>query len=227
MVGSLRHAALKRVNTVSRASRRHDRWQLYRRSPTAVAPEELLLDSDTPVSPLQTLSGKDVMYVAQRPRLPFDLWQLTDRQRATPLLHVGGMYPMDARFSPDGLWLTYETPERSDSTAAQTVYVSRRPFLETRRAITNAGSTPRWRGDGRELFYLSQDSSLVAVPFENQETPSASTAHVLFRTPAPIPTGVVGQAYDVTPDGQRFLLNRLVGSSPIEVVVNWAARLPK
>ena len=44
--------------------------------------------------------------------------------------------------------------------------VSRRPFLETRRAIASGASTPRWRGDGRELFYLSQDSSVIALPVE-------------------------------------------------------------
>jgi hypothetical protein len=78
------------------------------------------------------------------------------------------------------------------------------------------------RGDGRELLYLSQDSSLIAVPVENQETPSASAGRVLFRTAALGPTGVVGQAYDLAPDEERFLLNRRAGSSPIQVVVNWA-----
>ncbi len=210
------------------ASRRQNRWRLYRRNPIAITPEELLLDSDTSVTPLQT-SAKDVLYAAQRPRLPFDLWQLADGQRAVPLLRVGGMYPADVRLSPDGRWLSYAVPEGRGLSWGQTLYVSRRPFLETRRAIAEGASTPRWRGDGRELFYLSQDSSIVAVPVENQETPSASasTGDVLFRAPVPEPTGVVGQAYDVAPDGKRFLLKRQVSSSSIEVVVNWAARLPR
>jgi eukaryotic-like serine/threonine-protein kinase len=209
------------------ASRRWNRWHLYRRNPTAIAPEELLLDSESPVAPLQTVSATDVVYAAQRPRLPFDLWLLADGQRVTPMLRIGGSYPLDARLSPDGHWLSYAVPERTASTGAQTVYVSRRPFLETRRAIADAGSMPRWRGDGRELFYLSQDSSLIAVPVESEETPNASTGHALFRTAALGPSGVVGQAYDVAPDGERFLLKRQAGSSPIQVVVNWAARLPR
>ncbi|HXW07428.1 MAG TPA: hypothetical protein VD833_19480 [Vicinamibacterales bacterium] len=209
------------------ASRRQNRWRLYRRNPRAVAPEELLLDSDTAVTPLQTVSERDVLYAAQRPRLPFDLWHLSDGQLAKPLLRVGGMYPADVRLSPDGGWLSYAVPERTGLSWSQTLYVSRRPFLETRRAIAEGASTPRWRADGRELFYLSQDLSIVAVPVEDQGTPSAWTGHVLFRTPVPAPTGVVGQAYDVAPDGERFLLKRQVGSSPIQVVVNWAARLPR
>jgi hypothetical protein len=54
-----------------------------------------------------------------------------------------------------------------------------------------------------------------------------STGHALFRTPVPAPTGVVGQTYDVAPDGERFLLKQQANSSPIQVVVNWAARLPR
>ena len=206
------------------ASRRQNRWRLYRRNPREIAPEELLLESDTAVTPLQTVSANDVLYAAQRPRSPFDLWQLADGGHATPLLRVGGMYPADARLSPDGHWLSYAMPERSETIGAQTVYVSRRPFPETRRAIAAGGSGPRWRGDGRELFYLSQDLSVIAVPVESQETSSESSGHVLFRTAALAPSGVVGQAYDVAPDGERFLLKRQAASSPIQVVVNWPAR---
>ena len=206
------------------ASRRQNRWRLYRRNPRAIASEEMLLESETAVTPLQTVSPNDVLYAAQRPPSPFDLWQLADGRHATPLLRVGGMYPADARLSPDGHWLSYAMPERTETNGSQTVYVSRRPFPETRRAIAAGGSTPRWRGDGRELFYLSQDLSVIAVPVESEETSIESTGHVLFRTAALSPSGVVGPAYDVAPDGERFLLKRQAASSPIQVVVNWPAR---
>jgi dipeptidyl aminopeptidase/acylaminoacyl peptidase len=209
------------------ASRRQNRSRLYRRNPTAIAPEELLLDSDTPIMPLQTVSATDVLYAAQRPRLPFDLWKLADGRRVTPLLRVGGMYPADARLSPDGHWLSYAVPERAEAPSAQTVYVSRRPFLETRRVIAHDASTPRWRGDGRELFYVAQDSSLIAVSIDDQATAGASPGRVLFRSATLGLSGIVGQAYDVAPDGNRFLLKLQAGSSPIHALVNWAARLPK
>jgi Tol biopolymer transport system component len=54
------------------ASRWHGRWQLYRRNPTAIAPEELLLASDTPITPLQTVSENDVIYAGYRHRLIYD-----------------------------------------------------------------------------------------------------------------------------------------------------------
>jgi len=206
------------------ASRRQGRARLYRRNPTAIAPEELLLDSDTAIAPLQAVSTSEMMYAAQRASSMFDLWQLADGRRATPLLKVGGMYPLDARVSPDGHWLSYAVPQ---TTSAQTVYVSRLPFHETRRAIAHAASTPRWRGDSRELFYLSQDSSLMSVSVEDQATASAAPGRALFRTSALGPSGIVGQAYDVAPDGERFLLKLQAGSSPIHAVVNWAVRLPR
>ena len=208
------------------ASRRHNQSQLYRRDPTAIAPEELVLASDTPVTPLQAVSATDLLYTAQQPRLPFDVWKLADGRRATPLLRVGGMYPADLRLSPDGRWMSYSVPERTDVASGQTVYVSRPPFLETRRAIAHDASTPRWRGDGRELFFVSQDSSLIAVSVD-EATASASSGRVLFRTAAPGLSGIAGQPYDVASDGERFLVKLQAGSSPIHVVVNWAARLPR
>ena len=56
---------------------------------------------------------------------------------------------------------------------------------------------------------------------------SASPGRVLFRTEALGPSGIVGQAYDVAPDGERFLLKLQAGSSPIHAVVNWTARLAR
>jgi len=107
------------------------------------------------------------------------------------------------------------------------VYVSRLPFHETRRASATAASTPRWRVDSRELFYLSQDSSLISVSVEEQARARATLGRVLFRTAALGPSGIVGQAYDVAPDGERFLLKLQAGSSPIHAVVNWAVRLSR
>ena len=109
----------------------------------------------------------------------------------------------------------------------QTLYVSSPPFVETRRAIAGAASTPRWRTDGRELFYLSGDSTIVAIPVNPQGTPSDSPGKKLFRAPGLAPTGVSGRVYDVTSDGQRFLLKREVEPSPIYVVANWSARLER
>ena len=84
---------------------------------------------------------------------------------------------------------------------------------------------PRWRADSHELFYLSKDSSIVGISIDPLRTPSDSAGHLLFRASGLPPTGISGNVYDVTPDGQRFLLKREVGSSPIHVVLNWDGRI--
>jgi DNA-binding winged helix-turn-helix (wHTH) protein/Tol biopolymer transport system component len=208
------------------SSRRGNRWQIYRRLATAVGAEELLLDIDSPVTPLQVLRSTHIVYAAQRTTSPFDVWKL-ERMRPTPLTRIGGFYPSDARFSPDERWLAYGMPQTAGNVWEQALYVSGSPFRENRREIAQAASMPRWRADGHELFYLSKDSSIVAISIDPQRTPSDSAGRVLFRASALPPTGISGNVYDVTPDGQRFLLKREVGSSPIHVVFNWIGRLDR
>jgi len=207
------------------SSRRGDRWQLYRRQATAVGPEELLLDTDNAVTPLQVLRSTNVVYAARQATRPFDVWKL-ERRRPTPLMRIGGFYPSDARFSPDERWLAYGMPE-SGNTWNQVLYVSSTPFRENRREIAEAASTPRWRADGHELFYLSKDSSIMAISIDPRQTPSDSAGRVLFRASGLPQTGISGDLYDVTPDGQRFIVKREIGSSPIHVVLNWDARLDR
>jgi hypothetical protein len=190
----------------------------------SIGPEELLLDTDSPVTALQALPSGHVVYTSRRTSPPFDLWTL-DRGEATPLAHLGGMYPNDARLSPDERWLAYAMPGAPGGPWSQTLYVSGPPpFGEARRAIAEEGSMPRWRADGRELFYLSKDSSVVAIAVNREGTPTDSRGH-LFPTSGLAPTGISGPVYDVTPDGQRFLLKREVGPSAIHVALNWDERL--
>jgi DNA-binding winged helix-turn-helix (wHTH) protein/Tol biopolymer transport system component len=209
---------------VAYSSRREDRWRIYRRQATAVGPEDLLLDADTPVTPLQILRSTDIVYTGRRASLPFDLWKL-GHEGSVPLALLGGFDRGDARLSGDEQWLAYVKPAASGAVWSQTIYVSAPPFGETHRAIAEAASTPRWRADGRELFYLSGDSTLVAIPVDKQRTPSDSPGRMLFRAPGLAPTGVSGPVYDVTRDGQRFLVKREAEASLIHVVSNWNARL--
>jgi hypothetical protein len=101
------------------------------------------------------------------------------------------------------------------------VYLSSPSLASDRRVVADGGSSPRWRADGRELFYLAQDSSVVAVSLDSAYAPNAAHRNVLFRTTGLAITGLSGQLYDAAPDGRRFIVKREVGSSPIDVRVNW------
>jgi hypothetical protein len=177
----------------------------------AVGPEELLLDADAAVLPMQVLRSGQLVYASRQSNR---FWRLST-EGATSLLPGGGIG--DARLSSDERWLAYGD--------GGSVYVSGLPLGSSRRPIAEGASMPRWRRDGRELFYLSRDSMIVSVPVDSSRTPGESPGQMLFRGSELTLSGVNGQVYDVAPDGQRFLLKREVRSSPIHVVLNWGARL--
>jgi serine/threonine-protein kinase len=112
--------------------------------------------------------------------------------------------------SPDGRWMAYT----SNETGQNEIFVV--PFPNTgdaRWAVSVGGGTePRWSRDGRELFYRSGQDDMVAVPVRTGPPFSAGAPTVLFSGSDYLRSPVHPQ-YDVTPDGERFLLLRRVGSS--------------
>ena len=137
------------------------------------------------------------------------------------------MLQAQGQFSPDGRWVAYT----SDESGTQDVFVRSRSGSESRAQISsNGGAQPRWRGDGRELFYVSPAGDVMAVPVTvDGTTLTPGRPLTLFREPT-LKTnkslffygGAAG--YDVTPDGKTFFVNRLIrapGPGPIHVVINW------
>jgi hypothetical protein len=114
------------------------------------------------------------------------------------------------------------------------VYVQSFPMPGAKWQISkNGGYHPRWRGDGKELFYYAADGQLMAVPIQGDTTLEIGTPVPLFRLRLLNgPNGAQGfrAQYDVTRDGQKFLLNVPVEDAPtppITVVLNWTAGLKK
>ncbi|HUO84447.1 MAG TPA: protein kinase [Thermoanaerobaculia bacterium] len=127
-----------------------------------------------------------------------------------------------AQFSPDARWLAYA----SDESGRFEVYVQSFPEPGTRIVISKGGgSGPMWRGDGRELYYVAPDSSLMAVTTAPGEQLQAGEPRRLFNANLrAFATGVPWSQYDVTADGQRFILNRQTDEGQdvsITLVQNW------
>jgi eukaryotic-like serine/threonine-protein kinase len=127
-----------------------------------------------------------------------------------------------SQVSPDGTWVAFNTSNHPE------VYVARFPSLTDRTQISIAGGVqPRWRGDGRELYYLSQDGTMMAVEVTNDKQLPFRPARPLFKwltTGVPI---VYGSQYDVTADGKRFLVLE-PKREPADVftfLVNWSQGL--
>jgi Tol biopolymer transport system component len=119
------------------------------------------------------------------------------------------------RFSPDGTWIAYE----SDETGETEVYVARTAGGADKRRISPAGGkAPRWRRDGKELYYLARGGSLMSVAISSGSTWQAGPPAVLFQPDAEI------ENYDVALDGSRFLASvpaEKFRASPLRVILNW------
>lgn len=134
--------------------------------------------------------------------------------------------------SPDSRWMAYGSTE----SGRFEVSVRNFPTPGGKWQISKDGAvSPRWRGDGKELFYYAADGQLMAAPIKASETAlEVGTAVPLFAPRVlngpTSPNGFRAQ-YDVTRDGQRFLLNVPAepdtAPPPITVVLNWTAGLKK
>jgi eukaryotic-like serine/threonine-protein kinase len=128
-----------------------------------------------------------------------------------------------AVFSPDGRWIAYVSNEGGPAD----VYVQAFPGPGTKIQVsTSGGSHPVWRPDGRELFYLGPDGTLMSVPIRTVRSIEAGAPQALFQTRAWRFT--FNQIYAATKDGQRFLVNASPQPSstslPLTVVINWTSR---
>ena len=94
---------------------------------------------------------------------------------------------------------------------------------------SNGGQQPRWREDGKELFYIAPDRTIMAVEVKGGPAFQSGSPHPLFRAPA-INTNNTPFQYDISRDGKRFLVIEPVQgatSSPAVVVLNWQAALKR
>lgn len=130
------------------------------------------------------------------------------------------------QFSPDGKWVAYT----SDESGTEQVYVQPFPASGSKWQISNSGGwQPRWRGDGKELFYVAPDGKLMAAAIltgSNNTRFETSDLRALFQTSILAFEPSRYLFYDVTADGRRFLINTVPAGgakSTINVVVNWQA----
>ena len=210
---------------------------LFEKAASGAGDDRPLLASGEPKTPLSwSPDGQLLLYDTRHPKTGLDLWAapMAGDRKPVPVIRT----PFDetaGQFSPDGRWVAYQSNE------SRPVQIYIRPFPGPggpRQVTTAGGSQPRWRPDGKELFYVGLDGRLMAVPIavgaDRQLETGAAVA--LFRTQlatgADINSTAAGTTaqYAVASDGRRFLMNMSVGeatTSPITVVLNWDAALKK
>jgi hypothetical protein len=210
-------------------------YNLYIKSATGEGQENQHLKLGTPTGWATDWSkdGRFVLYQIPGINTGQDLWiapQLDAKPSSDgkPFPYAQGPFDeQNGSFSPDGRWIAYV----SNESGADEVYVQPFPLSGGRWQISTGGGTvPRWRQDGRELFYVGADRNLMAVPVR---TAGASLEPGIPNRLFPIPlfSGVViRDEYAPSADGTRFLVSRAPGDAvavPITVVVNWRASQEK
>lgn len=153
-----------------------------------------------------------------------DLPQGLNAPKAVPYLQAPAN-EIGSVLSPDGRWLAYA----SDESGRFEIYVQSFPQPGSKRQISAAGGyAPLWRSDGKELFYHAPDGKLMAVSVQSGTTLETITTTALFefRTNG----NMANTYYDVTQDGQRFLLSAIVETetkAPLPLVQNWLAAVKR
>jgi Tol biopolymer transport system component len=192
-----------------------------------------LLVSDP--SPLQTedwsWDGKWIVYTRNTRQTGTDIWLMPAAAGATPQPFSNERFEeYAAAFSPDARWIAFV----SNESGVSEVYVAPLDRRGERTRISNGGgTTPRWRRDGHELFYVSADHrAIMSVAIDSAHALSAGPPSRLFTIdPAPVTRSPRRTAvYDVSPDGERFLVSVPAGqamSSRITVVLDWPGMLAR
>ena len=204
-------------------SSRQGRFNLYEKSGNALVGSELLATGETKSATDWSRDGKFLLFRSIGAETNWDIWAMPMSGDRKPFPVVRTKFEeRDAAFSPDGKWIAYQ----SDESSQFEIYVQQYPSGgERSRISTHGGVQPRWRQDGRELFYLSLDGRLVSAPIA-----VSSSGAVQVSSPVPLFAAPVGSLRDialhhyiVSGDGQRFLLDTLVEEavSPIIVILNW------
>jgi Tol biopolymer transport system component len=196
---------------------------LYQRLSTGEGAEELLLATDIRKMPESWSPDGQFLIYATTAATNRDLWALPLFGDRKPFLFIGSplFLEMGSQFSPDGHWLAYNSNESGESE----VYVVPFPGPGGKvRISTVRGDNARWRRDGKEIFYLAGNTLMAAAVTANRSRFDVGPVQRLFEVPM-----VDGYwPYDVSHDGQRFLVNTVEGGvPPLTIVVNWPAALKK
>jgi Tol biopolymer transport system component len=167
--------------------------------------------------------GKYILYTRGT-----ELWVATlPELKARAFVVAPGMIK-NSQFSPDGKWVAYA----SNESGKFEIYVTSFPGAQGKWQVSSAGGTqPRWRGDTKELFYIAADGKIMAVPVNVGANFEAGAPAALFQAHAREFFATSEQvSYDVTKDGQRFLINTQVknpDTHPMSLILNWDAETKK
>ncbi|MBE0659848.1 MAG: PD40 domain-containing protein [Bryobacteraceae bacterium] len=196
-------------------------YALYLKSASGAGQEERLLKAGNPQFASDwTAKGDLLLYHEVDPKTKRDLWVLPMTGERKPAVFLKTEFnERQGAFSPDGKWIAYS----SDESGRYEIYVQPYPATGAKWQVSrDGGRHPKWRRDGRELYWLEEDGTLMAAEVSMGQTFQPGNAGALFET------GItnISELFAVTGDGKRFLLPmpaETEGARPVTVVQNWLA----
>jgi len=198
-------------------------WGVYRKPATGAGEWEPLTLAERLTAPKSwSPDGRFIVYAEIRPGTGADLMAIPAQPNATPFALAQTPATEDqGQFSPDGHWVAYT----SNESGLSEIYVI--PFPPApgggRWRVSNGGGVmPRWRHDGKELFYISPDSQMMAVDVATKSVFQSGNPHPLFQTDI-VDTGIrTGpMSWDIAPDGRFLIISETSTDTSITVVLNW------
>ena len=220
-------------HTIAFAARAKERADLFKQSANGGAEESLYADDSEKAVEGWSPDGKYLLFRKGDGRFN-SVWALPlspDSGAPSKPLPVfdGQSNHLQPQFSPDGHWIAYQ----SDETGRWEIFAAPfPPVAGAKRQISNAGGTaPRWRRDGKEIFYDGPDRRLMSAEIALRGGAlEVGQIRPLFPNPSGFGLGSNSPVYDVSADGQRFLIPVPVGDKrgePLTLVQNWMAGLKK
>ncbi len=212
-------------------------FNLYSKAANGGGQDELLLQGSVNDQANQwSRDGRFLVFYRNDPKTKEDLWVLPMEGAAADRKPIPFLQSEFREFlgqlSPDSHWMAY-TSLRS---GRREVYVRPFPSGEGEHTISIAGGEqPRWRGDGKELFFVGSDGKMMAVPVKTSVGATSSfeagTPAALFEAHILLLGATTLFQYDVTSDGKRFLIattgTDTASTPPLTVVTNWQAGVKK
>jgi eukaryotic-like serine/threonine-protein kinase len=207
---------------------------LFEKPANGATPEQSLLPPEKghDASPRDwSPDGRAIVYARSGGDNPWNLWVLPMEGDRKPFAYRSGKFlENEAAISPNGQWLAFTSSEPGQDEVIVQSFPD--PSRGRWQISTDGGVAPRWRRDGRELFYLDPKGRIVVASVMTDKAFSVQSTTPLVQTPLPLPLTQGGgpSQYDVSPDGQRFLLLVPIGSAtpaPITVRLNWLTSLAR
>ena len=201
--------------------------QIWERAANGAGAETLLLASPGILLTPKDWSpdGRSLLYVRVDPKSSADLWALpmTDAGDRRPFPIANTVFTeREGQFSPDGNWIAY----RSNRLGHTDIYVQPFPGPGGATPVSTAGGTqPRWRSDGKELFYIALDDWMTAVPILGSDGQSMRVGAPVRLFPSRMAYRNIAHSYlyAVANGGQRFLVEQISerGTATLTVVRDW------